>query len=59
MNVQQELPPKSVQTVPVWEEDMPSLLSDAAIRKVKPKKKPYKMFDVGGLFLLVTPKRWG
>jgi len=36
---------------------MHSLLSDAAIRKAKPKEKPYKMFDGGGLFLLVTPAK--
>ena len=31
-------------------------LSDAAIRALKPKDKPIKIFDGGGLFLLVTPK---
>jgi integrase len=30
-------------------------LSDSAIRSAKPKEKPYKLFDGGGLFLLVTP----
>ncbi len=30
-------------------------ITDAAIRKAKPRSKPYKMFDSGGLFLLVTP----
>ena len=30
-------------------------LTDTAIRKAKPRSKPYKMFDAGGLFLLVTP----
>jgi integrase len=38
---------------------MPSLLSDAAIRKAKPKEKPYKLFDGDGLFLLVTPTKKG
>ncbi|MDW7774375.1 MAG: tyrosine-type recombinase/integrase [Desulfobulbaceae bacterium] len=33
------------------------VLSDAAIRKAKPKEKPYKMYDIGGLFLLVTPSK--
>ena len=30
-------------------------LTDTTIRRVKAKKKPYKMFDTGGLFLLVMP----
>jgi hypothetical protein len=30
-------------------------LSDVAIRKAKPKPKPYKMGDALGLFLLVQP----
>lgn len=30
-------------------------LTDMAIRTAKPKEKPYKLFDGGGLFLLVTP----
>lgn len=30
-------------------------LTDVAIRKVKPKPKPYKMGDALGLFLLVQP----
>ncbi len=30
-------------------------LSDAAIRKAKPARKPYKLSDSGGLFLLVQP----
>ncbi len=30
-------------------------LTDTAIRRAKPRPKPYKMFDAGGLFLLVTP----
>lgn len=30
-------------------------LTDTAIRRAKAKNKPYKMFDAGGLFLLVTP----
>lgn len=38
---------------------MLSALSDAAIRKTKPKEKPYKLFDGGGLFLLVTPTKNG
>lgn len=32
-------------------------LTDAAIRAAKPKDKPYKLFDGGGLFLLVTPAK--
>jgi integrase len=31
------------------------LLSDPAIRNAKPQAKPVKLFDSGGLFLLVTP----
>jgi hypothetical protein len=30
-------------------------LSDIKIRNAKPKDKPYKLFDGGGMFLLVTP----
>jgi hypothetical protein len=30
-------------------------LSDIAIRNVKPRDKPYKLGDAGGLFLLVQP----
>jgi len=30
-------------------------LSDTAIRKVKPRENPFKLFDERGLFLLVTP----
>jgi len=30
-------------------------LSDTAVRRAKAKKKPYKLFDSGGLFLLVMP----
>jgi integrase len=30
-------------------------LTDTAVRRAKAKKKPYKMFDSGGLFLLVMP----
>jgi len=30
-------------------------LSDAQSRAAKPKSKPYKLFDTGGLYLLVTP----
>ncbi len=30
-------------------------LTDTAVRRAKTKKKPYKMFDAGGLFLLVMP----
>ena len=30
-------------------------LTDTAIRRAKAKKKPYKMFDSGGLFLIVNP----
>lgn len=36
-------------------------LTDTAVRRAKAKQKPYKMFDAGGLFLLVNPsggKRW-
>ncbi|MDZ4164312.1 MAG: integrase arm-type DNA-binding domain-containing protein [Smithellaceae bacterium] len=31
-------------------------LSDAKVRNSKPREKPVKLFDGGGLFLLVTPK---
>lgn len=31
------------------------LITDTAIRSAKPKEKPYKLFDGGGLFLLVKP----
>ena len=30
-------------------------LNDTALRNVKPQEKPFKLFDGGGLFLLVTP----
>jgi integrase len=30
-------------------------LSDTAIRNAKPQDKPFKMYDAGGLFLIVTP----
>jgi hypothetical protein len=30
-------------------------LSDIKIRKAKPKERPYKLADGGGLFVLVTP----
>lgn len=30
-------------------------ITDTAIRRAKPRAKPYKMFDTGGLFLLVAP----
>ena len=30
-------------------------LTDTAIRRAKAKKKPYKVFDSGGLFLLIMP----
>ena len=30
-------------------------LTDTAIKNAKPKEKPYKLFDGGGLFLLVNP----
>jgi hypothetical protein len=30
-------------------------LSDAIIRNAKPKDGPYKLFDGGGLFLLIVP----
>jgi integrase len=31
-------------------------LTDTAVRRAGAKKKPYKLFDSGGLFLIVTPK---
>ena len=31
-------------------------LTDTGIRQAKPTEKPYKLFDGGGLFLLVQPK---
>jgi integrase len=31
------------------------LLTDKEIRSLKPKDRPYKVFDAGGLFILVTP----
>jgi hypothetical protein len=31
------------------------ILSDAKLRSVKPASKPYKLYDGGGLFLLVQP----
>lgn len=36
------------------------MLTDTAIRNAKPGEKPRKLFDAGGLFLLLTPKgkRW-
>lgn len=35
---------------------LPHKLSESSISKVIPKVKPYKLFDGGGLYLLVTPK---
>ena len=34
---------------------MPKKLTDTAIRTAKPKEKPYKMADGGGLYVLVNP----
>lgn len=36
------------------------MLTDVAVRQAKPREKPYKLFDEGGLYLLVTPSgaRW-
>jgi integrase len=31
------------------------LLTDTAIRRAKPRSKPYKMYDSAGLFLIITP----
>jgi integrase len=31
------------------------LLTDVAVRRAKPRNKRYKMYDTGGLFLLITP----
>lgn len=36
---------------------MQSKLTDVTIRTAKPKEKPYKLYDGGGLFLLVTPSK--
>lgn len=35
-------------------------LSDTAIRTTKPRSKPFKLFDSGGLYLIITPtgSRW-
>ena len=30
-------------------------LSDTALRNAKPQDKPYKLYDAGGLFIIVTP----
>ena len=38
---------------------MATTLTDAALRNAKPKEKPYKLFDGGGLFLLITPSKKG
>ena len=32
------------------------MLTDIAIKGAKPREKPYKLADEGGLFMLVTPK---
>jgi integrase len=37
------------------ERDTPMPLTDAAVKNAKPSTKPLKLFDGGGLFLLVTP----
>lgn len=34
---------------------MPKKLTDTAIRTAKPKEKPYKMADGGGLYVLINP----
>jgi hypothetical protein len=31
------------------------MLTDIAIRNAKPKEKPYKLYDSGGLFILIQP----
>ena len=41
------------QKSPIWSEKM--ALTDTAIRATKPTKKPFKMYDREGLFLLVNP----
>ena len=30
-------------------------LSDTEIKRAKPKEKPYKLFDGGGLYMIVSP----
>ncbi len=30
-------------------------LTDLAIRAIKPRQRPFKMYDPGGLFMLVNP----
>lgn len=30
-------------------------LSDTALRNAKPRNAPYKLYDAGGLFVIVTP----
>ena len=34
---------------------MPQKLTDAAIRTAKPRQKPYKLADGGGLYIEVAP----
>lgn len=36
------------------------MITDVALRRIKPAQKPYKVFDSGGLFLIVNPNgsRW-
>jgi hypothetical protein len=32
------------------------MLTDAKIRQAKPRQNPYKLYDAGGLFLIVSPR---
>jgi integrase len=52
-------PLPSPATVTDWTEGLP-MLTDAAIRRLKPKKKPFKKSDRDGLYVLVQPTgaRW-
>lgn len=36
------------------------MLTDLTVRTAKPREKPYKLWDSGGMFLMVTPRgsRW-
>jgi len=34
---------------------MPTSLTDVNVKNAKPKEKPYKLYDSGGLFIIVTP----
>jgi len=41
--------------VPILEQDTPIMLTDSGIKALKSKTKPFKIYDGGGLFMLISP----